>query len=168
MPEITHFDVAVHFDYSNSPDGITNEDPIELEVRMRACLERVRSNALSEEYALFYFSSYLEGEFPFENLRPAPNITNQEAFESDQQRIREYSRILGRRFILFPGDYEPDWQDIDCLLEEREIVYDFETATLAAYGEYRWACVGAWRKSTTRALGLNLDHTTLIPELSLE
>ncbi len=167
MLEIEHFDFYIHRDYGgiNRPnkDGIKDKD----QIRFDLCMDRARSLSKNSSNALWYFSSFLVGDFPFEMLTTIPSTRSASAHIVDQEIREELYSYYGDRLFIFPRICSPTSFQVAYLFKKRNLVYNPSTTTGAGYGEFLKLCVKEITEQSSSALRLRAENVRTIPELSL-
>ncbi len=167
MSEIKHFDFYIHRDYGGihrpSNEGIKNED----QTRFDICMSRAKDLSKHKSNALWYFSSFLVGDFPFKLLNTIPSAQRQSAHIVDQEVREELYSYYGDRLLIFPRVCSLTSSQVTYLLKERNLAYNPFTTTGTGYGEYLRLCVKDVTEMSSLALRLRTENVTTIPELSL-
>lgn len=156
--EIIHADALVHPDFhlKYSPNPCITKRDLE---RREAWEERANEIARNPRAILFYFSNFIEGSEPIQGNIKWTGEENLLLHEQD--RIRRFEGLLGKRLILYPEDYCPTKDELLQDFWERNFTYNPHSMTLLLYGEYYDWCV------MTRALILELNLGIPITNLQL-
>lgn len=160
---LTHIDLAVHFDSTQSITACYPVSP-ERNMRLQRCRTRLLEIASNPQAVVFYFSAYFEEDNG--KLQRGDLARYQPAYLQDAMRILEYQALLGKRFFLRPDFDDQIREHLTSLLQSRSFTFNRQNTTLLAYGEFTDLCVTDTLEVVQEALGLDPKNCSIEENLS--